>query len=248
MTAEHQSIRSILSKEVYNYFQKFEDQVTGPQIKNLRELSTGILEAGSLFLARIANKVSKEITLRNAIARFETHLSNVDHFEITKTHILKNRYFFSEERKSGKKILLFPDNSDIQKPYSKKQELICENVDGSNGHKPGRGYWTLGLMAYGTETKKTLPLCHHLFSTKEEGYKSLFDEQKKCMDLVTPLIVRHETIVVEDRIGDDATRIKYYRNDLGCGFIVRLKNQRKLALKRYLLLFKTQIIRKYSEQ
>ena len=221
------SIYSKTSKKIHDFFRVFSEETTKPQLGNLREMANGLILGESIHLSHIGEKVSREIRTRKVVERFSNTLNKVSSINLQKRHILSQCQSFGKERKSGKPILIIPDGGDIQKPNAEKIENLCGNVDGSNGHKKGWGFSTIGIVAYGTESKKTIPLVHHLYSSRSKEFKGAWGEHRQFMDCLYPVTQGQNAIVVEDRIGDDKKRINHYLHTMGCSFIVRLSAKRK---------------------
>jgi len=228
---ENISLTVTLSKEIDTFFRPYQGEVSKPQLGNLKEMTRGLIETNSVHLLHLGEKVSSETTPRKTTERYSNALDKVSAIDLQDRHILSASWKFKEERKSGDPVLIIPDGGDIQKPHAHKIESLCKTVNGSDGHKVGKGFPLIGIMAYGTKSKTSHPLVTHLYSTETEDFKSQWTEQKDWMGKINHLTRDLNAIVVEDRIGDDAQRIHYYKNEMECSFLVRLTSKRNFLIK-----------------
>jgi hypothetical protein len=222
------TVRSTLSKSVSNATQKFDGLMHKPQLRNLREMTLGMLLGESSHLSTIGASVSGEVTPRKNTERYARTLEKIDVDACTKQHIACAALRFQSEP-----VLLLGDGGDMQKPHANVMEEVCSCVDGSEGHSVGKGYPTFACVAYGLTSGKQLPLVHHLYSTKAESFKSQWDEQKKRYEWLTPFLrSSFDRIAVEDRGCDDEKRFLFFLNDLHCSFLTRInvgEKSRKLC-------------------
>lgn len=207
------------SKEVFNECQKFENHLPKAHAKNLREMVRGVVIGGSLQLSKIAKANSTKNNIRKDVERYSNFLTNVDNVSFSELHIRSQIKVFQNEP-----VLLLSDGGDFQKPYAKKMENVCKNVDGSNGHKVGQGYPLQSVVAYGVNSKELCPLVTHLFSTETEAYKSDWCEHKKSFEVLSDFISSstQDRIIVEDRGCDDEKRFVYFMQELKSSFVTRL--------------------------
>ncbi len=212
------------SKEIYNFTQKFTSRLSKPQQGNFRELVRGMSITGSVYLSAIAKSNSTTNNVRKDVERLSNTLDKIHVSKFTQMHINSQISVYKDEP-----VLILSDGGDFQKPYAKKMEKVCGNVDGSNSHKTGRGYPLQSLVAYGTETKTITPLAMHLFSTQSEDYKSDWFEHRKIFDMLIPFVSSSskDRIIVEDRGCDDEKRFMYFLNELNCSFMTRLHTGNK---------------------
>jgi len=200
------SLHSTISKEINNTTQKYDCLITKPQLRNMREITLGMILGKSCHLTKIGNKSSHEVTPRKNTERYSRALAGIDSEACTERHIFCSSLKFRNEP-----VLLLGDGGDFQKKHAYKMKGVCKNVDGSDNHSPGRGYPTFAIVAYGIETKRQLPLCHHLHSTKDEDFKSEWFEHKKCYEKCAPFLNSdYDRIAVEDRGGDDKKRFLFF--------------------------------------
>jgi hypothetical protein len=210
---------SQFGKEVFNVSHKFTNQLSRPQQGNFRELVRGMAITGSVHLSTVAKSNSTANNVRKDVERLSNTLNKIPALSFTQLHINSQVSNYKDEP-----VLILSDGGDFQKPYAKKMEKVCGNVDGSNGHKTGKGYPLQSLVAYGTESKMITPLAMHLFSTHSEDYKGDWHEHRKTFNLLAPLVNRSskDTVIVEDRGCDDEKRFMYFTNELGCSFVTRI--------------------------
>lgn len=210
--------RSILSKSVSNATQKFDGLISLPHQRNLREMMIGMIIGESSRLTTIGNITAVGVTPRKNTERYARALEKIDVSVCTNRHIACASLAFRSER-----VLLLGDGGDFQKKHAKVMEQVCSCVDGSDGHSVGKGYPTFACVAYGLESKKQLPLCHHLYSTVDEDFKSAWEEQKKSYERLTPFLQStRDRIVVEDRGCDDEKRFLFFVHELRCSFLTRI--------------------------
>jgi hypothetical protein len=219
------------SKEIFNFSQKFTGKLRKQQKGNFREIIRGTILSGSSFLARIAEANSKKNNSRKDVERLSKTLSKIDVQEMADIHINSKLHQFRDEP-----VLILSDGGDMQKPFAKKMEKVCGNVDGSNGHKVGRGYFMHAMLAYGLESGNKSVLSNHLYSTKTEDFKSEWDEERMMFDKLGDFVrsSSYDRIIVEDRGCDDEKRFKYFIKELWCNFVTRIHvggKSRNLILK-----------------
>ena len=213
------SLQSSLGKEIFNATQKFNSSLSVPQQRNLRELVRGMTLAESSYLGEIGNVSASEINKRKNTERLSNTLSKIDSEKFHIQHISPKAFSYRNEP-----VLLFADGGDIQKPYAKKMEKVCKNIDGSAGHKTGKGYPMFSVAAYGLHSKNLHPLVQHLWSTKEKEFKSEWCEYQKAYSWLSDFVQSslYDRIVIEDRGGDDEKRFLYYREELCASFVTRV--------------------------
>ena len=217
------TVRSVLSKEIHNACQKFHGLMTGPQLRNIREMTLGMLLGESSRLSTIGSSVAEEVTARKNTERYSRTLQKIDTELCHKQHIACAAQSYRSEP-----ILLLWDGGDLQKPHAKVMGNVCSTVDGSEGHKTGRGFPTFACIAYGLQSGRQTPLVHHLYSTLEDGFSSAWEEQKKCMERCQPFCGSVcDVISVEDRGGDDEKRFLFCTQEMHWSFVTRLKGGEK---------------------
>lgn len=216
--------RSLLGKHFHNATQKFSGLLPKPHLRNLREMQMGMVLGESSCLSTIGHAVSDHVTPRKNSERYARTLEKIDPAACCKRHIFCAALQFRDEP-----VLLLGDGGDVQKRHARKMEQVCTTADGSNGHGAGRGYPTFAIVAYGTRTKRQLPLCHHLYSTVDPGFRSAWMEQKTCYEWCAPFIAGsiHDRIAVEDRGGDDEKRFLGFMESLQCSFLTRIHTGEK---------------------
>lgn len=220
--------RSVLSKSVSNATQKFDGLMTKPHLRNLREMTLGMLLGESCHLSTIGASVAGEVTPRKNTERYSRSLEGMDVDACMKRHIACAALRFNQEP-----VLLLGDGGDMQKPWAKSMEEVCACIDGSEGHTVGKGYPTFACVAYGLTSGTQLPLVHHLYSTESEGFKSQWDEQKVRYKWLAPFLGSAcDRIVVEDRGCDDEKRFLFFLQEMQMSFLTRINVGAKSRLLR----------------
>lgn len=187
--------------------------------------------SGSSFLIQIAEANSKNNISRKDVERLSNTLSKINVLEMSQAHIDSKANQFKDEA-----VLILSDGGDIQKPFAKTMEKVCKNVDGSNGHKTGVGYFLHAMTAFGLDSQKMMMLSNHLYSSETDDFKSEWDEEMRMFDQLENFVRSscHDRIIVEDRGCDDIKRFKYFIENLNCSFVTRIHaggKSRNLILK-----------------
>ena len=213
-----------LSQEIFNETQKYTNLLTRPYQFNMREMIRGMILSGSTYLNHIGKANGTNGTERKTIERLSRTLEKLPTEKFAKIHVQNQAHFYKNEA-----ILILSDGGDFQKPYAKKMDMVNKAIDGSNGHKVGIGYPLHSLMALGLDSGNLDTLALRVYSTLEEGFKGVFDEEKKNFELLRPLIMgsTRDRIIVEDRGCDDEKRFLYFVNDLKSSFVTRLHTGEK---------------------
>lgn len=227
---ENITLAGELSQEIFNGTQPFMRLLSRPQQFNFREIIRGMLLRGSTHLNSIGKANGESRNERKTIERLSRTLGKIPTEQLAALHV-QNQHYRDEA------VLILSDGGDIQKPYAKKMKKVCHTVDGSNGHKVGTGYPLHSLMALGIESGDLSPLALRTYSTLDEDFKSVWDEERKNFDLLHPFIKnsRFDRIIVEDRGCDDEKRFLYFVNELEASFVTRIhsggKSRRLMILR-----------------
>ena len=237
------SLNAQITKEIENNFRKF-GFLSKPVRRNLKELQKGMILKQSCYLSEIGRLQSPEENERKTIERYSNALEKADHEGMIRAMIKSKKRYFNTPGVSGYSVTGFPknpnlilvDGGEIAKPHSNREaretegqrmEYCCGIADGSNHHRPNWGYKMMNISLHTPHNSRTHILSQHLFSSNAPGYNSDWDEQKTKLELVKDLIQPENSILVEDSIGDDEKRIRYYLNDQKVHLITRGQNQRK---------------------
>jgi len=225
------SLSAQFSKEIFNWTQPFSNHLSRPQQFNFREIIRGILIAGTTHLNAIGRANGSCSNERKTIKRFSDALGKIPTDKFAAIHVKNHIKQYRNEP-----VLILSDGGDFQKPYARKMEKVCKAVDGSNGHKTGRGYPLHGLVALGLESNELNILALRTYSTLDENFKSELDEEKKNFEMLHPLVKSSafDRIIIEDRGCDDEKRFLYFTKELGCSFITRIsvgEKSRKFMIK-----------------
>jgi hypothetical protein len=228
---ENVALAGQLSKEIFNGTQRLANELSRPQQFNFREIIRGILLSGSTYLNRIGKADGASGRERKTIERFSRTLEKIPTETFSALHVQSQINQYRNET-----VLILSDGGDLQKPYAKRMEKVCYPVDGSNGHKVGKGYPIHALMALGVTSGDLSPLALRTYSTLDENFKSEWGEQMKNFNLLQMFIKSSafDRIVVEDRGCDDEKRFLFFINDLASSFVTRIhagNKSRNLAIK-----------------
>jgi hypothetical protein len=119
------------------------------------------------------------------------------------------------------------DFSDITKPYAESMENLDKVYDGSEKVTSNGYNIIISSRINGTEIK---PLYTKLFSTREDGYKSMFTEVKDFLDkLKLNAKGKLKSTFVMDRAFDSQRYYNYFLAQK-LNFLTRLKKNRKIIL------------------
>ena len=221
-----------ISIEIFNEVRKYKScfaKKSKDHLSNIREIFRGSLFQKESFLTSIGKNVSSETLPRTLCSAFSNTIGKINLEKMQDIYIKNKGKCFKNE-----KTFLFIDGGDINKkyspiePFSKEEdfgnsykrkndknyplEKVCGNIDGSEGHIVGKGYYLENIVGYGETSKQIHPLHLHLYSTQEKEYKSAFDEQKKGLKKITKNLPpsSFDRVVVEDRGGDDISKYAWY--------------------------------------
>jgi hypothetical protein len=219
-----------LSQETFNGTKKFEEVLSRPQQFNVREIVRGMLVSGKIWLKSIGEANGSSALPRKTVEKLSNTLEKMPLEECMELHVQQQAKRFKHEP-----VLLLSDGGDFQKPYARKMEKVGSVVDGSNGHKVGKGYPAHSIVAYGLNSKSICPLTLTVYSSLDEKYKSEWDEQKKSFDMVSYFTFNslYDRIFVEDRGCDSEKRFIYVTKKLGASFVTRVmagKNSRTVLM------------------
>ena len=173
--SKNQLMSKVLTKQVQNkisrYFLKLEGQLTKPEARCIREMTTGILKTGPVLVNKIATGICDTISLSQTTKRFRNHYNKKDFFM---------KLFLGHMNSVKSKIchrdyILF-DGSDIQKKYAKMMDGLDYVKDGDKG-TIGLCYWLMNVAHFSKDQEMT-PLYNKLYSF-DHGAKS---ENKEVLE------------------------------------------------------------------
>ncbi len=233
------SLNAEITKKIENNFRKF-SFLKKPEQRNLKEFMKGMILEKTCFLSAIGRRQSFEKSDRKNIERYSNALSKADSEKLLDAHLKSKKKWFLDMKEDLEfpkmPNLILVDGGDIKKKNcpkkfqtekTRKMQYCCGIVDGSNQHKPSWGYKLLNISLYNPAQNRTHILRQHLFSSNAPGYRSDWDEQKQSLEKIKKIMPTQNNIIIEDSIGDDAQRIKFYAEDMQSLFIVRSQNIRK---------------------
>lgn len=184
----------------------------------------GMSKAQNTVLSDIARALEEKIDLKYTIKRLSRH--GAEEKDLKQVH---QNYLNTLKTSIPDNPLVIVDESDIVKPYAEKMEDLALVRDGSKNVLE-KGYSTLNFSMATPSTKHPLPLYHHLYSSKEEGFQSQNIEIAKGFNAVHAFLGKKKATFVMDR-GYDRNTIYEYVEDIGHHFITRLKDNRHLIHK-----------------
>jgi hypothetical protein len=127
------------------------------------------------MLSDIARSLEEDITLKKVIDRLSRNLGKFEQNE----KLVKN---YTEEMKKSidEETLFCLDPGDISKEYSRKQEGLSKIWDASK-KRSVNGYKTVEVTALTHKTKLPIPVYTKIYSSKEEDYETLTEENLKAL-------------------------------------------------------------------
>lgn len=225
ITSKNQPMSKVLTKQVQNkisrYFLQLENHLYKPELRCVREMTTGILKTGTVLVNKIATGICDNISLSQTTKRFMNHYNKKDFFmKLFRGHMnsVKGRVCHGD-------YILF-DGSDIQKRYAKMMEGLDYVKDGDKA-SIGLGYWLMNVVHFSKDQEMT-PLFNKLYSF-DCGAKS---ENKEIMEAICEV----DSIIDKDvtRIFDRGMDRPICRDFIIAGqgnFNLRLKKTTKLIYK-----------------
>lgn len=232
------SISSKITKKIENNFRKFK-KLTKSQNRNLKEFMKGMILTKTCFLSEIGRKMSPKNNDRKNIERYSNMLEKTDGFAMIEMHLKSKEKWLNNGIGLKNPNLILVDGGEIEKANcpkefqteeTQKMQYCCGIADGSNKHAPSWGYKMINISVHTPHNDRTHILSQHLFSSNAPDYNSDWSEQKKQLDLVQKIIDPENSILIEDSIGDDQKRIRFYKNEMKTNFIVRSQNKRKYTI------------------
>lgn len=232
------SLSGKITKKIGNDFRKFK-KLTKPQNRNLKEFMKGMILTKSCFLSEIGRQISPENNDRKNIERYSNTLENTDSFAMIDAHLKSKEKWLNNGSGLNNPNLILVDGGEILKANCPKQfqteetqkmQYCCGIADGSKGHKPAWGYKMINISVHTPHNDRTHILSQHLFSSNAPEYNSDWAEQRKQLELVHEVIDSENSILIEDSIGDDQKRIRFYQNEMKTNYIVRSQNKRKYTI------------------
>lgn len=215
----------VLTKQVQNklsrYFLKLEDQLTKPEARCVREMTTGILKSGTVLVNKIATGICDTISLSQTTKRFRNHYNKEGFFmKLFRGHIssVKSKICHGD-------YILF-DGSDIQKKYARMMDGLDYVKDGDKG-TIGLGYWLMNVVHFSKDQEMT-PLYNKLYSF-DRGAKSENKEVLEAMNEIGAIIDKDVTKIFDRGMDRPICRDLIISNE--GNFNLRLKKTTKLVYK-----------------
>lgn len=186
----------------------------------IKEMIYGMQAAKDVKLSNISRALKENIPL----IKTEDRLSrNLDDEDFT-THI-NNQLLRLADDKIDDSMVIAIDPGDVEKPYAKKMEYLCDVYDGSE-HRNARGYHLCQVTAANLEHNKIVPLYCEAYSSQEEGYINATEKIKDIISYVKQKIGTQGTWAI-DRQGDNQHIIAHFLKE-ELNFVTRLKLNRYL--------------------
>lgn len=185
-----------------------------------REVLYGIQASKDVKLSNISRALQENIALIKTENRLSRNLDDEDYSDHINAELLRlgNRHITND-------MIIAIDPGDINKPYAKAMEHLCNVYDGDK-KEPSRGYHLCQVTAANLEHNKIVPLHCELYSTAEGLVKN---NTEKITSIITKVQAQIGTkgIWAIDREGDNQTIIKHFL-DNQLTFVTRLKSTRYL--------------------
>ena len=163
----------IIKQHLLTYFNQKTSGLSPHIRRTINEISYGVLDSGDVVFSNIARSLNENNTLQKTIFRLSTNISKTD---LTKT--LNDKHLKDIKPFVEKKSIIVIDDSDINKPRSRKQEGLCPIRDASTGEY-GNGYNIIYSTLVSEDRKQVKSLITSLYSSLEKGFKSRNDERDK---------------------------------------------------------------------
>ena len=191
---------------------------TKPESKAVTEVARGLLGDNDPIMRHLAQNA--EVSAKKQGEKYSYHLEKVDLMERVEKVAL--RHALSELKKY---TIIAYDLSDIAKESAKKMEKLRRVFDGSK-RKPTNGYTFHGVG-----------INHMLVKTElHDGDKDFLPQiRKRIVSDISEILKRNgknQGVWVFDRGNDDKQFFHFLRSELKVHFIVRLKENRQVVIKK----------------
>lgn len=194
-----------------------------PKQHMVQQLLYGIQAAKDIKISNIARSLNEPIPIIKTEDRLCRNLAQKDISEY-----INDKVLHLAQRHIQNWMVIAIDPGDINKPYAKEMEYLCDIYDGDK-HLPASGYHLCQVTAANLEHDKVIPMYCKLYSTSD-GYSQATRVITDTIDKVIKVIGR-QGIWAIDRQGDNNEIISHFiLRDLT--FITRLKGDRGLRLNR----------------
>lgn len=185
-----------------------------------REMLYGIQASKDVKLSNIGRALQEDIALIKTENRLSRNLEDEDYSDRINAELLR-----LGDRHLTDDMIIAIDPGDINKPYAKAMEHLCDLYDGDK-KMPSRGYHLCQVTAANLEHNKIVPLHCELYSTVEGQVRN---NTEKINSIITTIKSRIGTkgIWAIDREGDNQQIIKHFLDE-ELTFVTRLKSTRYL--------------------
>ncbi|MFY9309703.1 MAG: hypothetical protein WAQ28_11710 [Bacteroidia bacterium] len=188
--------------------------------KFFREMLYGIQASKDVKLSEISRSLQEPIKLIKTENRLSRNLDDTDFSDFINAEILR-----LGARHITHDMIIAIDPGDINKPYAKVMEHLCDLYDGDK-KTASRGYHLCQVTAANLEHNKIVPLHCELYSTAKGQVENNTSKLKEIITKVASVIGTNGIWAI-DREGDNKHIIKHFiDNELT--FVTRLKANRFL--------------------
>lgn len=202
-----------LKRGLLNFCEKICKGLSLPVMKFISCMLYGLLKGQSVMLSDIARALEENITLKKVIDRLSRNLTN-----FKQSDELMNNYTEEMKKSLDEEMIFCLDPGDISKEYSRKQEGLNKIWDASK-KRSVNGYKMVEITALTHKTKLPIPVYTKIYSSKEEDYETLTEENLKALKHLEKNF-GNAGIRIMDRGMDD---VKIYEKCKNQKFIIRAK-------------------------
>lgn len=191
-----------------------------PTQKFFKQMIYGIQASKDVKLSNISRALQEPIALIKTENRLSRNLNSEDFSDRINAEVLR-----LGDRHLTNDMVIAIDPGDINKPYAKAMENLCNVYDGDK-KEPTKGYHLCQVTAANLEHNKIVPLHCELYSTAEGLVKN---NTEKINSIITTVksVIGTKGVWAIDREGDNQQIIGHFlKNNLT--FVTRLKSTRFL--------------------
>lgn len=215
-------IRTIVHKQFNHVMSKYQDKLSRPEYKFLRQTVYGILSSRHVHLNKIGSVLGESIRLKKTAGRLSRHLGK----ENLWSDLLKGHLAVHRRELSGCEYLI-GDISDISKTYATCMDGLERVHDGSKG-EVANGYWLMNLVGVDSSGDRMIPAYSELYALKHTD-ELLSSENSKILSSIDSVqdILGKDQIFVFDRGGDRRVLLEAFLKERR-HFIIRQTGTRDL--------------------
>ena len=214
-----------LKRKLSTFSNKISNNLSKPKSKFILQMLYGLLENQSVLLSEIGRALKEDIRLKKVIDRLSRNLKT-----FKERSIIINNYIKTIKPIIDEDTIFCCDKSDIVKSASEKLEKLDRVHDGSTG-KVEDGYDTFEIAALTSKQEMPISVYSHVYSSREEGFKSQNLETIKGLDFVKNHF-GDKGIYAFDRWYDNNRFFKYFTEEKEKrDFVIRIKKNRSVIYK-----------------